>query len=735
MTKLTHILHEIKSKPAFNFQIAANEDEERQFYDEANYESSGLSGYIKGLFSYNELVQKLGAEATVQEETSYQDGGPKVSAEWIIKTGNPPQIVRIYDYKGDVATPEERDEKIVWHVGGDKETSRKLLSDLGFNFTDDFREAYRPLGLYESLLVEYSEKVIKNKFDEYKNQVVNLDYDTVEYYVQRFDQIKDSLKQRVQRGDELVLRLLPRDLKTEDALNKFYYIDILRWKKFNDLERLIDGAFSKAQAKKKEEELVNSVQTDADLIYSKDGIEIYKGDAEHKCIKYGKDSYYSWCISQPQRSAYNTYRFRGAESRMFYFIFDRNKTDRRGERTRFEDPFHAFVIHVLENGTYKLTNAANDGDRSYRTFDDLVNALPEDIAKVIKANEKLFTYIPPSAAEIEDQALSGKELTPDQFAELTYATKQRYIQRNASNYRALPASMINLLDLDLKNLAINNDRRFTYDELKSNLGLVKRYADYRWTRFPNEPLPYKFLPFLKPEFQQEYYDKFEEDYLSFDEIEEYFSKDILKQYIQKQIDNFDFLPEEAIKYMTPDQKKIFDIYSKSFSDIEYRNDYTSSDQKDRIAPSRSVQIFPISLDSFKKLSDKERKEYIDFLNQNLTSRENQEKFLAVSYGVPATFVKDGKQYFITPESKNIQPTYAIIDTNGNVLKSKIKNFEFFKDGRKLPKIQSLGNASRGIESFDLKPGVDYDEIKIDGEGLNLQESKTFLKFKKLMSPK
>jgi hypothetical protein len=735
MTKLTHILHEIKSKPAFNFQIAANEDEERQFYDEANYESSGLSGYIKGLFSYNDLVEKLGAEATVQEETSYEDGGPKVSAEWIIKTGNPPQIVRIYDYKGDVATPEERDEKIVWHVGGNKETSRKLLSDLGFDFTDDFREAYRPLGLYESLLLEYSEKVIKDKFDKYKNQVVNLDYDTVEYYVQRFGDIKDSLKQRVKRGDELVLRLLPRELKNEEALEKEYYINIYKWERFNDLERLIDGAFSKKQAKKKEEELVNSVQTDADLIYSKDGIEIYKGDAEHKCIKYGKDGYYSWCISQPQRSAYNTYRFRGAESRMFYFIFDRNKTDRRGERTRFEDPFHAFVIHVLENGTYKLTSAANDGDRSYRTFDDLVNALPEDIARVIKANEKLFTYIPPSKEEIEDQALSGKELTPDQFAELTYASKQRYIQRNASNYRALPASMINFLDNDLKNLAINNDRRFTYDELKSNLGLVKRYADYRWTRFPNEPLPYKFLPFLKPEFQQEYYDKFEEEYLSFDEIEEYFSKDILKQYIQKQIDNFDFLPEEAVKYMTPDQKKIFDIYSKSFSDIEYRNDYTLLDQKDRIAPSRSVQIFPISLDPFKKLSDKERKEYLDFLNQNLTSTENQKRFSTVLFGVPATFVKDGKQYFITPESKNIQPTYAIIDTNGNVLKSKIKNFEFFKDKRKLPTIKDLGNAPRGIENYYLKPGVDYDEIKIDGEGLNLQESKTFLKFKKLMSPK
>jgi hypothetical protein len=119
-------------------------------------------------------------------------------------------------------------------------------------------------------------KFIKKKFEEYKNQVVNLDYDAVQYYVERFDQIKSGLKSRVQRGDELVLTLLPKELKTEEALNKLFYIDILKWRKFRDLEKLIDGAFSKQIAKKKEEELVNSVETDADLIYSKNGIEIYK---------------------------------------------------------------------------------------------------------------------------------------------------------------------------------------------------------------------------------------------------------------------------------------------------------------------------------------------------------------------------------------------------------------------------------------------------------------------------
>jgi len=35
-------------------------------------------------------------------------------------------------------------------------------------------------------------------------------------------------------------------------------------------------------------------EEESDLIYKKDGIEIYKGDEEYKCIKYSKG--FSWCI-------------------------------------------------------------------------------------------------------------------------------------------------------------------------------------------------------------------------------------------------------------------------------------------------------------------------------------------------------------------------------------------------------------------------------------------------------
>jgi hypothetical protein len=732
MIKLINILHEIKIFSSF-FQIAKDEDEESQFYEETDYVGSGLTGYILGKMSYNELARKLGAEATLENDESYSDGGSKVSAEWIIKVGEQgatPQIVRIYDYKGDVAAPIERDEKIIWHVGGNKEAAQKLFSSLGLKFTDDFREAYEDLGLLESLLLEISEKVIKKKFEEYKNQVVNLDYDAVQYYVERFDQIKSGLKSRVQRGDELVLTLLPKELKTEEALEKSFYTDILKWRKFRDLEKLIDGAFSKQVAKKKEEELVNSVETDADLIYSKNGIEIYKGDAEHKCIKYGKDKYYGWCISRPQGSLYGSYRFGGIKSsRMFYFVFDRNRPDRKTDG-KFEDPYHAMVIHKYENGTYALTLAPNTGDKDFRTYQDLINTLPEDLKNALKDKENLFNYIPPSKEEIEIQALAGKELSPTQFAELSYEGKQLYVRNNANDYRKLTPAIVKLLDLDLKNEAINNNRKFTFDELKSNLGLVKRYADYRYTRYPDEPLPYKFLPYLKPVLQQTYYEKFEEEYLTFDEIEEYFSKDILNQYIEKQINNLDFLPKEAVKYMTPQQKEIYDIYSKSFSDIEYNLDSNHNSSEDRMAPQRSVKIRPMSTKNFLSFSPEERNEYINFLKEYITDPNSQNQYLAVSLGIPTSFEQNGKLYFITPNGTTYNADFNIIDSEGNVVKNKVKKISFSKDGKPAD-IRSSGASLKGSDSFYLKPGVDYDKIEIDGQPLELQENQVYQRFKKL----
>jgi hypothetical protein len=388
------------------------------------------------------------------------------------------------------------------------------------------------------------------------------------------------------------------------------------------------------------------------------------------------------------------------------------------------------VIQKYQTDTYALTLAPNTADEDFSTYQDLINTLPEDLKNALKDKENLFNYIPPSKEEIEIQALAGKELSPTQFAELSYEGKQLYVRNNANDYRKLTPAIVKLLDLDLKNEAINNNRKFTFDELKSNLGLVKRYADYRYTRYPDEPLPYKFLPYLKPVLQQTYYEKFEEEYLTFDEIEEYFSKDILNQYIKKQINNLDFLPKEAVKYMTPQQKEIYDIYSKSFSDIEYNLDSNHNSSEDRMAPQRSVKIRPMSTKNFLSFSPEERNEYINFLKEYITDPNSQNQYLAVSLGIPTSFEQNGKLYFITPNGTTYNADFNIIDSEGNVVKNKVKKISFSKDGKPAD-IRSSGASLKGSDSFYLKPGVDYDKIEIDGQPLELQENQVYQRFKKL----
>ena len=82
-------------------------------------------------------------------------------------------------------------------------------------------------------------------------------------------------------------------------------------------------------------------------------------------------------------------------------------------------------------------------------------------------------------------------------------------------------------------------------------------------------MPYNFISYLKPELQEKYYDKFEEDYLTFDIIEKFFNEDVLKKYISKQIDDLSYLPEKAKKYMDNEQKQLFDLYSTVFKDSTF----------------------------------------------------------------------------------------------------------------------------------------------------------------------
>lgn len=594
--------------------------------------------------------------------------------------------------------------------------------------------------LKEFVLNEYSEKILKQMLDLYKKQKPNLDDEQILYYVKRFDQIKTALKKKVEDKDPTVLALLPRDLKSEDSLKKNFYLEITRYKRFDELEKLIDGAFSKAQAKKEKEELVNSAETDADKIYDKDNLEIYRGNAEHKCIKYGRNQYYSWCIARTQGSMYSGYRFQGVggKSRMFYFVFDRTRPDRKSG-SGFEDPFHAVVIHVMENGEYAVTDATNRGDQPAKTWDDVLKLLPAELGSKLKGLQSLFKYIPPSSEEIAQAAMKGKRLSFEQFAELSYADKKTYVQANASNRNIIDSNIFKSLDLDLKNECINFGRICTFDELKSNVGLLKRYPDFRFTRYPNEPLPYPFIPYLKDDLQQKYLEKFEDEYLTFDEIEKYFSDAVVKKYIDKQIKKFGFLPPEAEKFMSSSQKKVYNLYSISFKDISYSAN--PDIENSTMAPLRLVSVAPISAQTYNDLSTQERKLYLELVDKLFEQGKGVDKHSDFFMGVPQMIQINNKTLMLCPTSNN-SDIFSLIDENGKVVKDNIYTLEIYKNGREIEYDSTPAGSIykiSGQRTWYL-PQTEYDRLKLldeDGDEIrfdmnNLEENNELVKkFQKL----
>jgi hypothetical protein len=594
--------------------------------------------------------------------------------------------------------------------------------------------------LKEFVLAEYSEKILKQMLDLYKQQKPNLDDEQILYYVKRFDQIKTALKKKVEDKDPTVLALLPKDLQSEESLKKNFYLEITRYKRFDALEKLIDGAFSKAQAKKEKEELVNSAETDADKIYDKDNLEIYKGDAEHKCIKYGKNQYYSWCIARTQGSMYSGYRFQGVGggSRMFYFVFDKTRPDKK-EGGRFEDPYHAVVIHAREDGGYAVTDATNMGDKPAKTWDDVIKLLPAELGSKLKGLEYLFKYIKPSSEEIAQAAMKGKKLSFEQFAELSYADKKTYVQANASNRNIIDSNIFKSLDLDLKNECINFGRICTFDELKSNVGLLKRYPDFRFTRYPKEPLPYPFIPYLKDDLQQKYLEEFEDEYLTFDEIEKYFSDATVKKYIDKQIKKFGFLPPEAEKFMSSTQKKIYSIYSISFKDISYSSN--PDIENSTMAPLRLVSVAPISAKTYNDLSSQERKLYFELIDRLFEQGNGVEKHSDFFMGVPQMIQINNKVFMLCPSSNN-SDVFTLIDENGKVAKDNIYTLEIYKNGKEIEYDSTPAGPIykiSGQRTWYL-PQSEYDSIKLldeDGDEIrfdmnNLEENNELVrKFQKL----
>lgn len=519
---------------------------------------------------------------------------------------------------------------------GNHRVTQKMCDDI---FDRNLKEISLPRLFGLTKLNEYSEKIIKMLKDRYKKQSTNLDDAMIEYYISRFDQIKASLKQKVKAGDQDKISKVPKDL-----LNGDRYLDILQWKKWHDLEIIVDSfpappSTQKAALKTAE----NDAETDANEIYNQNGLEIYKGDSQHSCIKYGhgKGNAYSWCISRPGTSSYYpNYRFMGEKSRMFYFIFDRTRSSARkgGDSSSFIDKFHAIVIHVFENGSWAITDADNPGEDVVSSFEKLASHMPADLWAKIKPLKELFTYVPPTQDEKELAALSGKKLTLEQFAELRYSTKLAYI--NGKN--VLTPEQIGILDVDLKNQYINMGNPMPFATLKDNLPLVKRYITVQFRR-QNKPVATDYLEYMTEEDKEDYYKKYaEEEWVTYEHIEKYFP-----QYLGNNIDTFlehkYYMPDSWYKHMNPRQKMAYDVYGPVF----VNSDVQSWPMKETDLISYFLLPKPMTAEQFRNIDPRLRPNFIEFIKTIKKSGQLSENgYFSIFAAFPKENVIKGDKLYV-----------------------------------------------------------------------------------------
>lgn len=531
------------------------------------------------------------------------------------------------------------------------------------------------------------ENKIKKEMAKFYAQQERMGENEIKPYVNRFFNNKRNLKQYVENGADEELGLSKQEIKEyiprQLMMGNDSYLDIRMWRNFHQLEQMLDALFPSAGFSTGEDGVINHASTDADKVYDKNGLEIYKGDAQHKCISYNPKektgaTKYSWCIAQPGNSYYDRYRFMGqGENRMFYFVFDRTKPD-TGNKGNFTDKWHAYVINVGED-RYWVTNANNPGELpsgGARTWQGLESSMsPESWAK-IKNLESIFKYIPPSKAEITASVLRGKKLSASDFKELDYDTKEDYVKANVNQ---LSPEILSILDDNLKAISIEMGQKYTFNQLKENKKLLERYAfvRFRHTDWGKEPIPLPFINYLNEEQKKEYFEKYEKEYSRFDQILKYFGEEFTKYYVTKEIKTLNYLPREAAPYIT--DSKALEEYEMMWYfwdkwQIEDTDDYDVDKPK-----TQAVTPVPLSLSDWKAFKYKEI--FIDKalkirsgISDEVIDNPTNDDVSALLYSSPFILLSGSNKYLVLPlNNESDNDKFYITDIQGNPISKETFN--------------------------------------------------------------
>jgi hypothetical protein len=128
---------------------------------------------------------------------------------------------------------------------------------------------------------------------------------------------------------------------------------------FQQFEELVDNAVVSVNVKSK--------KSGDNAVYEDRNVKILLGDTREKCIEYGKESKYGFCISRTDASnLYWGYRDKGAT---FYFVNFKNKT------AQAKAPSDLIVIHAYPNDQYQINYAIPNADHP-KSKEEIVKEFP-----------------------------------------------------------------------------------------------------------------------------------------------------------------------------------------------------------------------------------------------------------------------------------------------------------------------------------------------------------------------
>ena len=542
----------------------------------------------------------------------------------------------------------------------DKLKQKKNYLNLDLYSYDDLEKVIRAVPEKEKNVKKQAVSRFVEKFD--------IDKPTALSYVSRFLANKDNLKFGFKDGipelnlsAEEIQNFIPDNLRRNNN-----FLDPRLWK-WNDFEQILDAVFP-SQKRVSGEEGGNDATTNADKIYDKDGLEIYKGDDINKCISYNPtlDSgrkKYGWCVTQPGNTMYDTYRFR-EDRPTFYFVFDRTRPS-TPNHTPFDDVWHAYVIQIKTNGTYMVTAADNRGDIDVKTWEEIPVKTGMDSQAWDRIKDKKDYFKPIALSSVERGRLfaSGKTLNLDEFKELTTQDKILYVQGKASKNK-LDSDILEVLPkfpkikLDgrsttLVNVAIDSGQEFPYKALEDSQALAKRYAIFRFrhTNYSKNPIPLYYIQYLDTNAKKKYLEQFE-DNVTFEYVEKFFGEDFAKEYVNNQVKTLDYLPPVAIKYIDDDNlKKLYTIYNKLTSNWEFSDTTNVSDEELKTLKQMPPQEVTPNYITYKNLNDFSSGELNVIIN--LVKKYNKNpKFSTLLYALPFVVENQGKSYLLVPKNSD-----------------------------------------------------------------------------------